>query len=433
MSRVEVSDTNTNADNLSVPSANNMTFRMSENGSYTAAALQRTTVAHDENIYAYPEAHSFSTERPRRYNMDENNCYESNVKMAPQNFKVTCCGASKGVCITLLLIMVLVTMLMLAVIASCIAFGLEISNFKAGTDLPTQQMNNVQLNQSIAELQHQAEQISDLQWRMEQIIALLTDLQLGIPATSCAALPSFYPSGYYWVRATNGPALRVYCDMTRSCGNITGGWTRVADLNMTNSSQQCPDSLTLSTSSNLRTCVRSTGSPGCSSVQYPTSNIQYSKVCGRVIGYQIGTPDAFAFRQNDAEVDGVSLSHGVSREHIWTFAAAIDETTPSLSNCQCMTSAGALPPRFIGTDYFCDTALRTVDFSNPPGLISARPLWDGEGCEAPNNNCCSFNTPPWFYKELVQSTTDDIEVQVCRDESVTNEDIAIEIVEIYIQ
>ncbi len=40
------------------------------------------------------------------------------------------------------------------------------------------------------------------------------------PASSCAALPHFYPSGYYWVGSSNDSAVRVYCDMTLSCDNI---------------------------------------------------------------------------------------------------------------------------------------------------------------------------------------------------------------------
>ena len=49
------------------------------------------------------------------------------------------------------------------------------------------------------------------------------------------------------------------------------------------------------------------------------------------------------------------------------------------------------------------------------------------------STCCSFNTPPWFYKQLPQPTTDDIEMRVCRDEASSNEDVAIESVTIYVQ
>ena len=58
--------------------------------------------------------------------------------------------------------------------------------------------------------------------------------------------------------------MRVYCDMTRSCGGVTGGWMRVAELDMTGSSQQCPSGLRLRTDSNVRSCGI-ISSPGCSS------------------------------------------------------------------------------------------------------------------------------------------------------------------------
>jgi hypothetical protein len=57
---------------------------------------------------------------------------------------------------------------------------------------------------------------------------------------------------------------------------------------------------------------------------------------------------------------------------------------------------------------------------------------DGAGCGA-GNACCTFNTPPWFYKQLSHPTTDDIEMRVCTDDPRNTEDIAIEIIEIYIQ
>ena len=69
---------------------------------------------------------------------------------------------------------------------------------------------------------------------------------------SCAALPSSSLSGYYWVRASNGSAVRVYCDMT-TCGGVTGGWMRVADLDMTSSSHQCPRGLQQRTDAGRRT------------------------------------------------------------------------------------------------------------------------------------------------------------------------------------
>ncbi len=65
-------------------------------------------------------------------------------------------------------------------------------------------------------------------------------------------------------------------------------------------------------------------------------------------------------------------------------------------------------------------------------LYSNDPLWDGDGCGG-TNRCCSFNNPPWFYRKLPQATTDDVEMRVCRSGDASGEDIAIEIIDIYVQ
>ena len=42
---------------------------------------------------------------------------------------------------------------------------------------------------------------------------------------------------------SDGSAVSAYCDMTLLCGGVTGGWVRVAELDMTNSSHQCPSGM----------------------------------------------------------------------------------------------------------------------------------------------------------------------------------------------
>ena len=277
--------------------------------------------------------------------------------------------------------------------------------------------------------------------KIQQINASLAGLHPSFPATSCAALPPSSPSGYYWVRASNGSAVRVYCDMTRSCGGVTGGWVRVAELDMTNSSHQCPSGLGQRTDSNTRTCVRDSNSPGCSSVTFSSVTLEYSRVCGKIIAYQFASPDAFAPTGrpsnpsiNTYYVDGVSLTHGSPRQHIWTLAAAHNEDNGLHLNCPCTNnntaSQATQPPAFVRNDYFCDTGSSTL--STTTNFNADDPLWDGAGCGS-LNTCCSFNNPPWFYRQLPQPTIDDIEMRVCRDEDASNEDIAIEMVEIYIQ
>ena len=259
------------------------------------------------------------------------------------------------------------------------------------------------------------------------------------PAPSCQLIPQGSQSRHYWIQnAGTGYANLEYCDMTRRCCNSTGGWMRVAHLDMTDTNQRCPSGFRLITSPK-RTC----GTPGsrCVSTTFPLNGVKYSRVCGKIIGYQYATVDAFySYYWNrhttidDNYVDGISLTHGQTpRKHIWTFAAAVDENVPSISACPCTKTdssyIGVVPP-FIKQDYFCDTGSRySVQHHR---FYHADPLWDGSGC-GPTSSCCGFNNPPWFCKQLPQPTTDDIEMRVCVNQHTGDEDVALESVEIYVQ
>ena len=85
----------------------------------------------------------------------------------------------------------------------------------------TQELNNLiqELSRGITSYGNKTDQL---------VINLLTQIH----PTTCAALPPSSPSGYYSGRASDGSVVRVYCDMTRSCGGVTGGWMRVAELDM---------------------------------------------------------------------------------------------------------------------------------------------------------------------------------------------------------
>ena len=66
------------------------------------------------------------------------------------------------------------------------------------------------------------------------------------PASSCKEIRDFnpgLPSGYCWIKGGDESSIRVYCDMDRTCGGITGGWMRVANVNMKNTSHTCPQGL----------------------------------------------------------------------------------------------------------------------------------------------------------------------------------------------
>ena len=278
-------------------------------------------------------------------------------------------------------------------------------------------------------------------------------LQLGLdvsnPANSCAEILDTIqsaPSGYYWLQSIDGSVIRVFCDMTLICKGVGGGWMQVAKLNMTNSSHQCPPGTRLSTYQAIRVCGIGVNGPGCSSSVFNVYGIEYNQVCGKIIGYQYGATDTFGTFQYSGQhhrnsttvdgnyVDGISLTHGRDpRKHIWTFAAGLDEvaSNPRL-NCPCtnihQAASASLPPSFVGNDYFCDTG-STQQWSYT--FYADDPLWDGAGC-GPANTCCSLNNPPWFLKQLPSATTDDIEMRICR-EGVPDEDIPVEIIELYVR
>jgi hypothetical protein len=45
-------------------------------------------------------------------------------------------------------------------------------------------------------------------------------------------------------------------------------------------------------------------------------------------------------------------------------------------------------------------------------FIDDNPLWDGQGCVAYQQECCKFNNPPTFCKQLDQPTAEDIEIRI---------------------
>ena len=230
---------------------------------------------------------------------------------------------------------------------------------------------------------------------------------------------------------------------TYTC-NGTPGWRRVAFINMTDTSYNCPTGLRL-TSYSKRTCGRShTELNGCSSTTFSVGDIPYSWVCGRIRGYQYGSTSAFghttASEDIDSQyVDGISLTHGVagSRQHIWTFAAGLTEASMSWTHehCPCDTSNSdrSVPPGFVGDDYFCESGLHSPWSGNYYTVFHSNDvLWDGQNCTS-TSTCCQLNNPPWFTKNLPNATTDNIEFRLCTDYTIGNEDVPIELIELYVQ
>ena len=255
------------------------------------------------------------------------------------------------------------------------------------------------------------------------------------PAVSCAELLQLNPntpSGYYWLRASGGGSARVWCNMELRCGPNVTGWARVAFLNLSDSRTSCPNNegFRLVTSSRgVRYCERATAGFGCNEHIFPSSGISYDKVCGRVTGIQIGTADVFG-GPTDIEqpyVDGVSLTYGTPRQHIWTFIGYYSARFPE---CPCSTGSTRTTLDFVGQDYFCESGTNENGFAGTR-VFDEDPLWDGLMCTDTEVPCC--NGPPWFYKSLTNPASDDISFRLCSDQGNTDEEMAFTLVEIYVQ
>ena len=223
-----------------------------------------------------------------------------------------------------------------------------------------------------------------------------------------------------------------------SCDGSTG-WRRVAYLNMSNPSQQCP-SVWQEITTPHRVCGRRSIASGasCEGVTYSTGSEQYDQVCGRITGYQISTPDAFngAGRSIDTYyIDGVSVTYDSPRQHIWSFVGGLDEDSSGhpASSCPCVTGSTARSriPSFVGQNYFCESGI-TSGTRDGYFYPNGDPLWDGQGC-GPTSSCCTFNSPPWFNVRLSSPTTDDIEVRICDRGDWRNEDSPIQLIELYVK
>ena len=228
-------------------------------------------------------------------------------------------------------------------------------------------------------------------------------------------------SGYYTLASG-----KCYCHMGDLC-STSGGWTRIAYLNMSDAYEQCPPGFKVYNQNGVRGCGRAAlRQRYCESHKF-SSKIEYSQVCGKLIGYQYWSPNGLSTGTSDINsyyVDGVSLTYGSPRKHIWTFITAMSENG---NNCPCATGSTVTVPSFIGKDYFCESGSP----STPTRKLYSDALWDGKNCRAFENPCCQASGIPWFHKTLETSTNDDIELRICNDHD--DEDTPVGFYDIYVK
>ncbi len=169
-------------------------------------------------------------------------------------------------------------------------------------------------------------------------------------------------------------------------------------------------------------------------------------MCGRARGYQYNSPDAVdstiggVQHHNDINsyyVDGVSVTRGSPRQHIWTFMGGLKEDNSNANGvytCPCQTGSKQSNniQYFINNDYYCESGNPVQPSGFAPVLYTADPLWDGYKCRGLESDCCKSSLP-WFHKQLGVTTNDYIEVRVCADQSTADEDTPIDQLEIFVK
>ena len=163
----------------------------------------------------------------------------------------------------------------------------------------------------------------------------------------------------------------------------------------------------------------------------------YSEICGQMAGYQKGSPDAFWTGQTGIDeiyVDGISITHGSPRQHVWTYAIGLQENFYYSSGsfiCPCGATSKQQVPSFVGSDYYCESGCPS-NFDHVT-ISSDDVLWDGKQCGVLETDCCTSADQPWFFKVLDTTTSGSIEIRLCQDGPTSNENILVSLYEVYVK
>ena len=250
---------------------------------------------------------------------------------------------------------------------------------------------------------------------------------------SCSDLLNAQPnstSGYYHINSQT-----VYCNMDNLCG-AGGGWTRIGYLNMADGTASCPTGFKYYETGGVRACGRQSNAPGCTTTSFQPNFLSYSKVCGRVTGYQFGSTDGFLGGPSSIDshyVEGISITYGSPRTHIWTLASGLRQNNIDGGhyNCPCSTGSVQTVPAFIGDNYYCESGNPHLGIFNQ--LFVDDPLWDGQGCSALEQGCCTATNLPYFYRDFGNtSISDGIEFRICGDQG-DLEDTPVSLIELYVK
>ena len=233
-----------------------------------------------------------------------------------------------------------------------------------------------------------------------------------------------YTSGNYILKSSSGVLVSVSCNLNMTSGNssnVTNNIVvdnsteriRVAELDVNN----CPQGLTSHYVYYRKTCVVVQYEAGCTEIHYPTNNKNYTHIIGRVQGFQKSSMDCFddipPYKSRFTNstifsnyIDGVSIiSNG---QHIWSFAAG---------RCSCDNIIGN-KPEFVGEHFTADGRYMAVGSG-----YSSTVLWESQKC--------GMNET--MFERTIEPTASNVIVRICRDQDRSDEDLALLILDLYVQ
>jgi hypothetical protein len=222
----------------------------------------------------------------------------------------------------------------------------------------------------------------------------------------------------------------VECDMEPP----DGGWTLLYRLR---DDDPCPSPWVAASAGG---CIRPEGAAQASVFVEPPHG--YRELRGTVRAYGYGASDAFrdsvGVGIDSVYVDGLSLTAGSPRTHLFTFAHAL---TPAFAvadaTAACPCAGGTSAPAFVGANYRCEEPRRSVEPDDTTNRFfdTTDILFDGleldPGCVG------AAESAPDFYRALAAELTAPLELRLLsRDETylqsgITGEDLALIHVELW--
>ena len=174
-------------------------------------------------------------------------------------------------------------------------------------------------------------------------------------------------------------------------------------------------------------------SVGCTSITFFSGGQNYRAVCGVAEAYAYGSLDAFGYLHlsfqtiNQAYVDGLSITHGSPRQHLFTYAAAL-----TMDDCPC--KGGRNPQSFVGNNFYCGDDVLAPGERWQRKWYPDTVLWH-EATDCSNVDVAYRNDArPWFSVGTVGGpTSDDVEVRSCQDQTFIDEAVGIARLEIYVR